>query len=332
VKHKKLFTYIAIESMAINGLAKLLYYCAFGVSMQLLFDSHFLPVDGESVHIKRIHTAAGGTPVFFLHGSIEDGKIFYTTKGKGVAPYLAAKGMDCYVIDLPGRGLSTPKIEKGSQHDLVFYIERVIPEALSFIRSMSGKTDVAMVAHSWGGVNLLASIAINNLSHISAMVFMGTKRRISISSLKKFIMVDLAWRAYGRTLARFYGYYPAKAAKLGSDNETVDSFLQTDAWVRSKQWLYFKDHRDIAALLQQMQLPPILSITGKKDDVLGHPTDAQLLLKETGAHQLHEFVVAGKDNGFQKDYDHINLLIDPKAAEDVYPRVYEWIQKYGGEE
>ena len=296
--------------------------------MQLEFNSHFLPIDGENVHIKRIHSTQGGTPVFFLHGSIEDGRIFYTTKGKGLAPYLATKGMDCYVIDLPGRGLSTPKIGKGSQHDLVFYIERVIPEATAFIRTLSGKTDMAMVAHSWGGVNLLPSIAINNLSSISAIVFLGTKRRISIVSLKKLMMVDLAWRAYGRTLSRFYGYYPAKKAGLGSDNETVQSFLQTDAWVRSKQWLYFKNNLDIAALLQQKQLPPIFSITGKKDDVLGHPIDAQLLLKETGVHQQHQFVLAGKDEGFQKDYDHINLLTDPKAVEDVYPRVYEWIKKH----
>jgi len=296
--------------------------------MELLFESHFLPIEGENVHLKRIHTAAGGAPVFFLHGSIEDGRIFYTKKGKGIAPYLATRGFDCYVIDLPGRGQSTPKIGKGSCHDLVFYIERVIPESFSFIRQRSNKTHVAAVAHSWGGVNLLASIAINQLTQIPAIVFLGTKRRISIFSLKKFIMVDLAWRAYGRTLSRFYGYYPAREAKLGSDNETTPSFLQTDEWVRSKRWLYFKDNRDIAALLRQMQLPPILSITGKKDDVLGHPTDAQLLLKETGNHQRHQFVLAAKANGFQRDYDHINLLIDPKAAVDVYPMVEEWLRKY----
>lgn len=299
--------------------------------MQLKFESHYLPIGGENVHIKRICTLSGGAPIFFLHGSIEDGRIFYTLKGKGIAPYLAARGFDCYVIDLPGRGLSTPKIGRGSRHDLVFYIERVIPEAFSFIRTLSGKTNVAAVAHSWGGVNLLAAIAINGLSQIPAMVFFGTKRRISITSLKKFVMVDLAWRAYGRILSRFYGYYPAKAARLGSDNETVASFLQTDHWVRSRQWRYFNNNRDMAALLQQMALPPILSITGKNDDVLGHPTDVQLLLKETGTHQPHQFLLAARETGFQKDYNHINLLTDPGAAEDVYPKALEWLLKYAEE-
>ncbi|HYH16108.1 MAG TPA: alpha/beta fold hydrolase [Flavisolibacter sp.] len=298
--------------------------------MPLQFDSHFLPIDGESVHLKRIYIHAGVTPVFFLHGSIEDGKIFYTNNGKGIAPYLALKGFDCFIIDLPGRGLSTPAIGKRSQHDLVFYIEHVIPKALSFIRALSGKTDVAVIAHSWGGVNMLATIAINQLTNIPAMVFFGTKRRISIFSLKKVVMIDLAWRAYGRALSWFFQYYPAKKAKLGSDNETIASFQQTDEWVRSKPWRYFKDNRDIAALLQQMTLPPILSITGKKDDVLGNPTDVQLLLEETGTHQPHQFILAAKGNGFQKDYDHINLLIDPKAVEDVYPKAYEWLKKYSG--
>ena len=151
--------------------------------MQLKLESHFIRISEESVHIKRIYTSTGGTPVFFLHGSIEDGKIFYTNKGKGLAPYLAARGFDCYVIDLPGRGLSTPTIGKNSRHDLVFYIEHVIPKAFSFVRQLSGKTHVAAVGHSWGGVNLLAAIAINRISQIPAMVFFGAKRRISIFSL-----------------------------------------------------------------------------------------------------------------------------------------------------
>jgi pimeloyl-ACP methyl ester carboxylesterase len=294
--------------------------------MILDFASHFILIGNEKIHIRRIHKQ-GGAPVFFLHGSIEDGKVFYTNKGKGLAPYLAQKGLDCYVIDLPGRGLSTPRIDRHSHHDLVFYIEEVIPATLQFIRQVSSKEKISIVTHSWGGVNLLASIAIKNLTGIGALIFFGTKRRISISGFKKFMMIDLAWRAYGTILSGFFKYYPAKEGKLGSENETIESFIQTDQWVRSKQWLYFKDQIDIAALLQEIRLPPILSITGKRDEVLGNSVDVRLLLEETGKHQPHEFILAGKENGFRKDYGHINILTDPHAVEDIYPLVYNWIIK-----
>jgi pimeloyl-ACP methyl ester carboxylesterase len=290
------------------------------------FESHFLSIENENIHIQRIYRD-NGDPVFFLHGSIEDGKVFYTNKGKGIAPFLAQKGLDCYVIDLPGRGLSTPKIDKHSHHDLVFYIEEVIPRVLQFVQEISQRQKVSIITHSWGGVNLLASIAIKNISDIAAIIFFGTKRRISISGFKKFIMIDIAWRAYGRMLSRFYKYYPAKEGKIGSENETVESFLQTDEWVRVKEWFYFKDKTNIAALLQRIQLPPILSITGTKDDVLGNPVDVKLLLEETGKHQRHQFILAGKETGFKKDYGHIDILTDRDAVEDIYPLVYNWMIK-----
>ncbi|HIN39000.1 MAG TPA: esterase, partial [Flavobacteriales bacterium] len=43
----------------------------------------------EKLHVKRFFTDKKGQPVLMLHGSIENGKIFYSSSGKGLAPYLA---------------------------------------------------------------------------------------------------------------------------------------------------------------------------------------------------------------------------------------------------
>ena len=129
-------------------------------------------------------------------------------------------------------------------------------------------------------------------------------------------------------VSKLYGYYPAKELKIGSDNETINSFLQTDEWVVNKSWQYFDRGLDIAAILQKMKLPPLLSLTGSDDDVLGHPIDTKKLLDETGSHQANQWMVVGRTSGFNKDYDHISLLTDPHARIEVFPKALDWIRHY----
>ena len=200
---------------------------------------------------------------------------------------------------------------------------------MAFVRECSGTAEVAVVAHSWGGVIALAAIAVKRLEGISCIVFFGSKRHISVTSLKKVIMVDLLWRWMGKGLAAIYRYYPAKLLRIGSDNETAAGFAQTDQWVREKEWRYFRANLDIRAILHTMSLPPILSLTGSKDEVLGHPQDVQALLTETGQSQINRFILAGRKNGFAIDYDHVNILTHKQAVVELFPLVYDWIVTSG---
>ena len=77
-------------------------------------ESIFIANDGQQLHLRHIWTKPGGVPIFMLHGLIENGLIFYTEKGKGLACYLAEQGFDVYVADLRGRGKSTPMIDHRS--------------------------------------------------------------------------------------------------------------------------------------------------------------------------------------------------------------------------
>ena len=46
--------------------------------------------------------------VLMIHGAVENGRIFYSNSGKGLAPFLCNSDSDVFVIDLPGRGESQP--------------------------------------------------------------------------------------------------------------------------------------------------------------------------------------------------------------------------------
>ena len=263
-----------------------------------------------------------------VHGSIENGKIFYSSSGKGLAPYLAQQGYDVFVADLRGRGKSTPSIGRGSNHGLAEIIKEDLPAFIKKIQEIKGDMPQHWVAHSWGGVHILSYLAMNmEKVNLASMVFYASKRRISIMSIRRFYLIDFFWNFMSKIYTRVYGYLPATNLKMGSDNETIKSHSQTNDWVYSKDWVDWEDGFDYGAALKKLSLPPILSLTGEGDDVLGHPTDVKYLLNEIG-NQEYTFKVIGKSTGYKHNYDHINILTHPDCTVDHFPEAVEWMQKH----
>ena len=291
-------------------------------------ESLYIPVtDTDKLHLRRINTNAQGPPVLLVHGSIENGKIFYTKSGKGLAPYLATHGYDVFVADLRGRGKSTPAISRFSEFGLSHTLQEDFPAIIRKIKELKGDVPQYWAAHSWGGVLMLAYLARpTEPVKVQAIAFFGSKRRISIQSLKKFLMVDVVWNWTSKVVIAGMGWLPAQHMRIGSDSETRLTHRQTHDWVVQKKWLDWHDSFDYAAALQKMELPATLYLTGIKDDVLGHPVDVKLLMQETGC-QNCEFKVLGKANGNLHDYGHIDILTHPDARKDHFPLVLEWFEK-----
>ena len=70
--------------------------------------SLWLDLEADRMHIRRFGDP-NHVPVLLLHGSVEDGRVFYSRKGKGLAPYLAINGFEVFVPDFRGHGYSTPR-------------------------------------------------------------------------------------------------------------------------------------------------------------------------------------------------------------------------------
>ncbi|MBL4752646.1 MAG: alpha/beta fold hydrolase [Flavobacteriales bacterium] len=281
--------------------------------------------EADRLHLKRFYTNPKGIPLFLIHGSIENGKIFYSSSGKGLAPYLAKEGFDVFVVDLRGRGKSVPAIDKHATHGLTNSIEEDIPAIANKIKEIKGDVPQHWVSHSWGGVILLAFLAKHSKEFkVGSMVFFATKRHISIRTLRRFYLIDMMWNIMGRYMVWKNGFLPALKIKMGADNESARCYKETNAWVYEPKWLDWRDRFDYAAALQNISLPPILSITGAGDKVLGHPTDCQYLLNEIKANNA-EFKIVGKKSGNLQDYDHINILTHPDAARDQFVMTRDWI-------
>lgn len=294
----------------------------------VLMDSLYIEHEDYTLHVKHIHTGKKGTPVFLLHGSIEDGRIFYSKSGKGLAPFLAEHGFDAYVADLRGRGKSTPKIDETAEHGQREAILEDLPAFISFITDHNGKSPKHFLAHSWGGVLLLSYLARFENPDVQSMILFGSKRDVRVQNLYKWFNIDFLWNRMGTYLVHKYGYLPAVKYKVGSDNEAKNFYLQINNWVYSQDWIDMHDGFDYGGKLREMSLPATLYLTGAKDTHSGHKKDVKRLKAEVGDKPTDDFRLIGKKTGYQFDYDHINLLTHPKAREDHFPDVVNWMRKH----
>lgn len=267
--------------------------------------------------------------MLLIHGSVENGKIFYSNGGRGFAPWLAERGHDVFVPDLRGRGKSRPKITAASDFGQMDMIDTDLPELLHFTLETSGSEQLFLGAHSWGGNLLLAMLARypELVKHVRGLVFFGTKRRVSVWNWERLYKLNFFWRTMAPIIIYKNGYLPAKGTVFGADNETKRLFEETNFWLDNKEWTDPRNGFDFGAALRVMELPPILSITGSADKVLGHPVDCEKVLQETGGDNW-EFRVIGQKQGFQHDYDHIDLLTHHDAVTDHFPMVGEWINDH----
>jgi pimeloyl-ACP methyl ester carboxylesterase len=282
----------------------------------------------EELHIKRFYTNPHGTPILMIHGSVENGKIFYSSSGKGIAPYLAKKGYDVFIPDLRGRGLSKPAISKNSTFGWAETIEIDLPLYIEKIKELKGDVPIHWVAHSWGGVIILAYLALHPTSiKTASMVFFATKRKIKFNSFKKIWTIRILWDKLARLAIQQKGFFDAKRFKAGSDNETKRIFKESTQWVKTKKWRHWYNGFDFAAALKKQDLPPTLNLIGTEDQVLCHPQDIELLIKETGA-KNHKYQVIGKLSGFKNDYGHNDILSHPDAEKEVYPIALTFLQTH----
>ncbi len=297
---------------------------------RLVQKSHFIPVSkDDTLHLKRIHRDPQGTPVFMLHGAIENGRIFYSESGKGLAPYLAGKGYDVYIADLRGRGASRPRLNRSSHYGQTEAITEDIPALLNAIIDLRGEVPQHWLAHSWGGV-LLSSYLARFPGHrrlVKSLVYFGTKRSVRVRNLHRLLMIDVGWKWLFSLVVGIAGYLPADKLKVGSDNETAKSHYHSKQWVRTGPWVDPEDDFDYAFAIKQIKLPPAWYVAAKGDRCLGHPEDVRRFISEAGE-QDYRFSVLSLENGNLHDYGHIDMLTHADAVNDHFPMVADWLEKH----
>lgn len=296
----------------------------------LIQESHFVPLNPtDTLHLRRIYRNPNGTPLFMLHGAIENGKIFYSDSGRGLAPFLARRGFDVYVGDLRGRGESRPRVSRGSRYGQTEAITEDIPALIDYAAGLRGEAPRHWIAHSWGGVLLSSFLARypERCRPLRSLVYFGSKRCVRVKNLHRFMKVDLIWKFACSILTGICGYLPARRLKIGADDETAKSHRQSVEWVRPSPWIDSEDGFDYRAAIKRIKLPPIWYLAARNDHCLGHPNDVRDFMQEAGE-QERRYTLLAKRNGNRRDYDHVTMLTHRDAEIDHFPLVEQWLREH----
>ncbi|NOU50087.1 alpha/beta fold hydrolase [Pseudoalteromonas sp. JBTF-M23] len=286
--------------------------------------------DDQKLHLRYIaQPNSEGPAVFFMHGAVENGKIFYTQSNKGLAPFLASQGYRCYVADLRGRGQSLPEISAHSNYGQTEAIMEDIPAMLDYISKHSGGFARFWVAHSWGGVLMNSYFARfpEAIEKVDACAYFGSKRSLHNRHISKYLQANLIWYGLAPLYTKKHGFLPAKSLNWGSDNETKKSHLQGMNWAKRQPWIDSDDDFNYAAALKEMKLPPTLHIAGVKDKALAQPVDIKKFMQESGE-GVQELRVYGRKHGHQHNYGHIDMLTHKQAHHDQFKDLLDWFARF----
>ena len=291
-------------------------------------ESIYITEGEEQLHLRHIWQRKGGVPIFMLHGLIENGFIFYTEKGKGLACYLAEQGFDVYVADLRGRGKSLPAINSQStfgQHETITCDIALFLEKIQSINPQK----MHLIAHSWGGVLISSFLARYPkwLDKVTRKTCFGTKRVVTAKTMEAYFKLGFMWRYIAPILAKKNGYFDAKKFRFGSDSETKKSLEESITWVIPGKWHDLNDGFDYYTAAQNITWPPTWHLTGISDYALGHQQDVQLFIDECNNRNA-KFSVLSKQAGNQVNYDHINILTHPNTVNDHFPKLALWLKGF----
>lgn len=296
--------------------------------MKILQSEISVPVDSATLCLHRFTSAdKRGPAVLMLHGMMSNGKIFYSQTGKGLAPWLAERGYDVFVADLRGKGNSMPLIDRHSRHGQSEMICVDLPALQAAVLHHAQASQVHWVSHSWGGVVMNSCLLRfpELIAQVASVVHFAAKRRVKVRNLQRSFEIDLMMNGFLTPVARWMGYLPARALRIGSDNETRKTHRQIKAWARTDPWVDDDDGFDYGRAAKHVKLPHTLYLAAVNDPCRGHPEDVKRFRDESGPHFSRVHVLS-KQGGAMHDYDHVSIVTHPDAGSDQFQLAEAWMK------
>jgi len=324
---------------------------------------HATTRDGWRLALYRYGKPRGshGTPVLLCHGMSSNR---WNMDGPGrlsLARYLARKGYDIWVVELRGAGRSTrPRWWNAKQYDWRFedYVYHDAPAALRVVLRETGAEHVHWVGHSMGGMIAyallmgpvqskiasavtLASPTMSEVGH--PMLDFGLPYRALLRLAPARVPVGTAARLGALWSPILHWILQRPIGELGFHEGSIDAALMRTLmltaiddlpasllrefarWYETKAMSDRYEMFDFTEHLERIAAP-VLVISGSKDE-LTPARDLEYVYEHLGSNDK-AFRVIGKAEGFAHDYSHADLILGKYAPDDVYPVIFEWLERH----
>jgi predicted alpha/beta hydrolase len=221
---------------------------------------------------------------------------FERPQGGGLARFLVSRGWRTVTFDFRGHGESGDGAARGATWSYDDLVRFDLPAVVDAARARAKKLPVVVVGHSLGGHVALAAqgtgrIAADAIVCIAANVWIAS-HDLSIARwiVKRGVMAAID------AVCRKRGYFPARALRVGSDDEAAAYFSGAFRSARTGRWTSDDGHDDYLAALARVTAP-VLQIASAGDRLNCHPDCAARFLAACGGETRFERIARADDGG-----------------------------------
>lgn len=213
--------------------------------------------------------------VLAMHAMMVNGATLDRPRGKGFASRLAERGLETFVLDFRGHGLSERPRRGWTLDD---YARFDLPAALRGIEAVCGARphEIAWIGHSLGGLVSLAALSSEAAPSPRSLV-LATTNIWRHPPLLRRAFIELFDGS-----ARLLGRAPIRAVGMGTDDEPASYTSHLASFVRTARFRSADGAIDYDEGLPRVKLP-VLSIIGTGDILCRVPEARDLTRRMTSA-------------------------------------------------
>ncbi len=304
------------------------------------------------------HHAASGPPVLVVHGISSNHYCWDLDPRRSLGVFLAQAGLDTWLLDMRGHGLASKGPDARHMKrswNIDDYALHDIPAAIDFIRQKTGAPRLGYVGHSLGGI--VGAIYASQLgdSALYSMVVLGSPVDFSdpdplLQLARHAFLLGSGMPASVRTptLARMLDAMADRLPALPEEllynpqNISREAAMRMMDTVVSPLWAgemrqfykilntgYLISADGTVDYVQAMSsiTVPLLVMAGRADRIA--PPDRVRPYYLAVSSLERRFVVAGRENGFARDYGHLDLPLGDRAQDEIYPLIAGWLVQHG---
>jgi predicted alpha/beta hydrolase len=191
---------------------------------------------------------------------------FYRNQESSFATFLVASGWRVVAFDFRGHGDSGPAARQGGAYGYDDFVARDLAAVCAFAREQAGGGEpLVVVGHSMGGHAAFVAQGTGAIA-VDALVGIGGAPpflRDHEPSRARWLLKRAAFASM-LAAARRVGHFPARALRLGSDDESLGCCEDLERVARTGRWTSRDGRIDYLAALSSVRVP-VLQVVSERD-------------------------------------------------------------------